>query len=75
MDWQERAAPIRTLRLSECVWGDLLAWEPPHRLLPAWRIDADFQQDPNLLTEVEVVSWRELAAALRWNSNIGCLRI
>jgi uncharacterized protein YndB with AHSA1/START domain len=39
---------------SETIWGDVLAWEPPARLLLAWRIGADWTCDPNLLTEVEV---------------------
>jgi uncharacterized protein YndB with AHSA1/START domain len=39
---------------SECDWGKVLAWEPPARLLLAWRINADFKYDPTLLTEVEI---------------------
>jgi uncharacterized protein YndB with AHSA1/START domain len=39
---------------SECDWGDVLAWEPPARLLLAWRLNAQWEYDPNLLTEVEV---------------------
>ena len=39
----------------EDPWGDVLAWEPPTRLLLAWRIGADWKYDPALLTEVEVV--------------------
>ena len=39
---------------SECDWGDVLAWDPPRRLLLAWRIGADWKYDPNLLTELEV---------------------
>lgn len=39
---------------SECSWGQVLAWEPPSRLLLAWQINADFQYDAALVTEVEV---------------------
>jgi uncharacterized protein YndB with AHSA1/START domain len=40
---------------TEAEWGDVLAWEPPERLLLAWRIGADWKYDPDLLTEVEVL--------------------
>jgi uncharacterized protein YndB with AHSA1/START domain len=39
---------------SEGLWGEVLAWEPPTRLLLAWRISAEWAYDPSLLTEVEV---------------------
>ncbi len=39
---------------SEGLWGEVLAWEPPSRLVLAWRINHEFGYDPNLLTEVEV---------------------
>jgi hypothetical protein len=39
---------------SECGTGHVLAWEPPGRVLLAWRINADWQYDENLTTEVEV---------------------
>ena len=39
---------------AECQWGQVLAWEPPGRLLLAWQLDADFAFDPELITEVEV---------------------
>jgi uncharacterized protein YndB with AHSA1/START domain len=38
----------------EDLWGDVLAWEPPSRLLLAWRINGRWTYDPDLLTEVEV---------------------
>jgi uncharacterized protein YndB with AHSA1/START domain len=47
---------------AEAEWGDVLAWHPPARLLLAWRIGADWQYDPNLLTEVEVTFVPEGAA-------------
>jgi uncharacterized protein YndB with AHSA1/START domain len=39
---------------SECDWGDVLAWDPPARLLLAWRLNAQWEYDPDLLTEVDV---------------------
>jgi uncharacterized protein YndB with AHSA1/START domain len=39
---------------SENLWGDVLAWEPPTRLLLAWRINGAWSYDPSLRTEVEV---------------------
>ena len=39
---------------SESPWGEVLAWEPPARLLLAWRISHEWGYDPKLLTEVEV---------------------
>jgi len=39
---------------SECVWGHVMVWEPPARYVFSWEISADFQIDPNLVTEVEV---------------------
>ncbi len=39
---------------SQQDWGEVLVWEPPARLVLAWRIGAAFRFDPDLLTEVEV---------------------
>jgi uncharacterized protein YndB with AHSA1/START domain len=39
---------------TECDWGRVLAWEPPHRVVLAWQLNAQFAFDPALHTEVEV---------------------
>jgi uncharacterized protein YndB with AHSA1/START domain len=39
---------------SECDNGKVLIWEPPSRLVLVWQINADWQFDPDLHTEVEV---------------------
>jgi uncharacterized protein YndB with AHSA1/START domain len=39
---------------SECDWGDVLVWDPPGRLVLAWRLSADWKYQKDLLTEVEV---------------------
>src|ERR1700682_828651 len=41
---------------SECEWGRVLAWEPPHRLLVTWQINGDWQYDPDPkhASEIEV---------------------
>ena len=39
---------------TESLWGDVLDWEPPRRLVLAWRISGDWTFDPELTTEVEV---------------------
>jgi uncharacterized protein YndB with AHSA1/START domain len=28
---------------SECEWGRVLAWEPPHRLVVTWQIDGQWR--------------------------------
>jgi uncharacterized protein YndB with AHSA1/START domain len=39
---------------AECEWGKVLAYEPPERLLLVWQIDADWNYDPSVHTELEV---------------------
>lgn len=39
---------------GQADWGRVLVWEPPHRLVLAWQLDASFSYDPDLVTEVEV---------------------
>jgi hypothetical protein len=33
---------------TTCPWGSVLAWEPPHRFLMAWRITPEWQFQPDL---------------------------
>jgi len=47
--WYERATDG-----SECSWGYVIAWEPPHRVVLAWQIDGSWQFNDKLVTEVEV---------------------
>jgi uncharacterized protein YndB with AHSA1/START domain len=39
---------------EEKEWGRVLAYEPPHRILFAWQLNADWDFDPQFQTEVEV---------------------
>lgn len=41
---------------SECEWGRVLAWEPPHRLVVTWQINGQWQYDPDPAhaSEIEV---------------------
>ena len=41
---------------SECDWGRVLAWEPPHRLVVTWQINGQWQYDPDpaRASEIEV---------------------
>jgi uncharacterized protein YndB with AHSA1/START domain len=42
---------------SVCDWGEVLAYEPPRRLVVEWRIGGDwnFEKDPDTCSEIEVL--------------------
>jgi len=41
---------------SQCDWGRVLAWEPPHRLVLTWQVNGHWQYDPDPdhASEIEV---------------------
>ncbi len=39
---------------NQTDWGHVLAWEPPGLVLLAWQLNASFDYDPELVTEVEI---------------------
>ncbi len=41
---------------SECDWGRVLTWQPPHRLVVTWQINGQWQYDPDPehASEIEV---------------------
>jgi uncharacterized protein YndB with AHSA1/START domain len=40
---------------SECEWGTVLAYEPPHRLVLTWQIGGDWQYHADEASEIEVI--------------------
>jgi uncharacterized protein YndB with AHSA1/START domain len=41
---------------TECDWGEVLVWEPPHRFIMAWKVTPQwgYEPDPAKSSEVEV---------------------
>ncbi|MEO6804676.1 MAG: SRPBCC family protein [Edaphobacter sp.] len=41
---------------TQCPWGTVLAWEPPHRFVMAWQVSPEWQYEPDLAkcSEVEI---------------------
>jgi uncharacterized protein YndB with AHSA1/START domain len=50
---------------SECDWGKVLVWEPPHRFVLSWHLNGEFKFDPAVETEVEIAFTPEGANATR----------
>src|SRR5580693_6367447 len=49
--WFERAVDG-----SECDWGRVLVWDPPHAIAMAWHLNAefDYEPDPSKASRVDV---------------------
>jgi len=47
--WYEKAADG-----TECLWGDVLIYDPFARLVLGWHLNAKWEFDPEFVTEVEV---------------------
>ena len=39
---------------TDCQWGEITAWEPPRRLVIAWKISPMWQYEPDLAKSSEV---------------------
>lgn len=39
---------------TECPWGTILVWEPPHRFVLAWQITPQWAYEPDLAKSSEV---------------------
>jgi len=40
---------------TECTIGKVLIWDPYGRVVIAWQVNGNFQYDPDLISEVEVL--------------------
>ena len=48
---------------SECLWGVVLAWDPPKHVALSWHLDGDFRYDPEITRSSRVdVRFRALDA-------------
>src|SRR5262249_51164977 len=39
---------------TECPWGQILVWDPPHRFVMAWQINLQWKYEPDLAKSREV---------------------
>lgn len=44
----------RSIDGTECPWGKILVWEPPHRFVMAWQITPEWKHQPDLAQSSEV---------------------
>ena len=47
--WYERDA-----QGNECIWGQVLAWAPPHRVVFSWHLGPDWTFNPDMAKASEV---------------------
>jgi uncharacterized protein YndB with AHSA1/START domain len=47
--WYERSVDG-----SECSWGQVLAWEPPHRVMLSWQVSGNWEYEPELAKSSEI---------------------
>jgi len=50
---------------SECNWGEVLAWEPPSKVVLSWHLNSQFKYDDSIESQVEVRFIAEGAGATR----------
>ena len=50
---------------SEVVVGHMRIWEPPHRVVLSWEVNASWKPDPSVASEVEVIFVAESANVTR----------
>jgi uncharacterized protein YndB with AHSA1/START domain len=57
---------------TDCPWGEIVAWEPPRRLVIAWKISPQwqYQPDPAKASEVEVTFTRSRMVRHAWTWSI-----
>ena len=39
---------------TDCDWGTVLVWEPPHRLVLAWQVSGEWKYEPEIARSSEV---------------------
>ena len=44
----------RSVDGTDCPWGRVVAWDPPHRFAFAWQINGQWQYEPDLAKSSEV---------------------